>query len=63
MNIHPRLLAVAEAIYFQHLVTAHGSMTSAMRLVESRPFDPDGPDGQDYLREAAAAINAWEETP
>lgn len=61
MNIDPRLIAVAEAIYLQHFATAHGSVPSAMRLVEKRPFDPEGPDGEDYLREAAAAINAWEE--
>ena len=61
MDIDPRLIAVAEAIYLQHFITAHGSTASAMRLVERRPCDPEGPDGADYLREAAAAINAWEE--
>lgn len=59
MSFDPRLIAVAEAIYLQHFATAHGSVVSAMRLVEKHPFDPEGPDGEDYLREAAAAINAW----
>lgn len=52
---------VASALYLEHFVVAHGSRTSAERLVATRPFDPDGPAGQDFLREAVAAINAWEQ--
>lgn len=62
MNADPRLIHVAEAIRLQHFVTALGSTTTAQRVMTDRPFDPEGPEGQDYLREAAAAIKAWEGT-
>ena len=60
MKIHPAVLAAAAAIHREHYTIAFGSATTAARHVEKHPFDPESPTGEDFLREAVAAIAAWE---